>query len=240
MHKGITWGAFMGGFDLTVVNANGTTGCARQTNPTAPGTPAFTSVDYIPHHAWFQYYASTRNPTHARPSSVAAIGHSLIPRTNTPEPANHQYDINDFFAALKAGNLPAVSFLKAAAFEDGHAGYSDPLDEQHFLVRVINAVQNSPDWRETASSSSMTTPTAGMTIRCRRSSNPSFNPAVDTLNGPGVCNTSNGFQQDEPVSDHAAQRQLRQAGMGTLRLRNAHAAAGGFAVCEAQLTSITR
>ncbi len=49
--KGITWGAFMGGFDLTVVNANGTTGCNRQTNPAAPGTPAFTSVDYIPHHA---------------------------------------------------------------------------------------------------------------------------------------------------------------------------------------------
>src|SRR5262249_19390122 len=102
--RGITWGAFMGGFDLTIVNPNGTTGCARQTNPTAPGTPAFTSVDYIPHHAWFQYYASTRNPTHARPSSVAAIGHSFIPSTNTPEPANHQYDINDFFAALKAGN----------------------------------------------------------------------------------------------------------------------------------------
>ena len=48
----------------------------RTPNPTAPGTPAFTSVDYIPHHAWFQYYASTSNPTHARPSSVAAIGHS--------------------------------------------------------------------------------------------------------------------------------------------------------------------
>jgi len=78
--KGITWGSFMGGFDLTVVNANGTTGCLRQTNPTAPGTPAFTSVDYIPHHAWFQYFKSTSNPSRARPSSVAAIGHSKHPR----------------------------------------------------------------------------------------------------------------------------------------------------------------
>src|SRR5713226_8091376 len=26
---GVTWGSFMGGFDLTVVNANGTTGCSR-------------------------------------------------------------------------------------------------------------------------------------------------------------------------------------------------------------------
>ena len=148
--KGITWGSFMGGFDLSVVNPDGTTGCLRHTNPTAPGTPAFTSVDYIPHHAWFQYYASTANPKHLRPSSVAAIGHSLIPHTNTPDPANHNYDINDFFTTLKVGNLPAVSFLKAAAFEDGHAGYSDPLDEQHFLVRVINALQKSPEWSETA------------------------------------------------------------------------------------------
>jgi phospholipase C len=29
--------------------------------------------------------------------------------------------------------------------------------------------------------------------------NSSANPAVDTLNGPGVCNTSNGFQQGKPV-----------------------------------------
>ena len=109
--KGITWGSFMGGFDLSVVNANGTTGCARETDPTAPGTPAFTSVDYIPHHAWFQYYTSTANPNHLRPNSVKAIGHSLIPGTNKPEPANHNYDIHDFFDALKAhqsalGELP--------------------------------------------------------------------------------------------------------------------------------------
>src|SRR5271169_5197594 len=36
--KGITWGSFMGGFDLTVVNPDGSTGCARHHNPTAPGT----------------------------------------------------------------------------------------------------------------------------------------------------------------------------------------------------------
>ena len=197
--KGITWGSFMGGFDLTVVNANGTTGCNRETDPTAPGVPAFTSVDYIPHHAWFQYYASTRNPAHARPSSVAAIGRSLIPNTNTPDPANHQYDINDFFTTLKAGNLPAVSFLKAAAFEDGHAGYSDPLDEQHFLVRVLNALQKSPEWSETAVIILYDDSDGWYDHQMPPIANPSFNPDVDTLNGPGICKTSNGFQQDEPV-----------------------------------------
>jgi len=196
--KGITWGSFMGGFDLTVINPDGTTGCNRHSNPTAPGTPAFTSVDYIPHHAWFQYYASTRNPTHARPSSVAAIGHSLIPHTHTAEPANHQYDINDFFAALKADNLPAVSFLKAPAFEDGHAGYSDPLDEQHFLVRVVNALQKSKEWLETAVVILYDDSDGWYDHQMPPIVNASANPAVDTLNGPGVCNTSNGFQQGKP------------------------------------------
>jgi phospholipase C len=199
--RGITWGSFMGGFDLRVVNADGTSGCNRHTNPTAPGTPQSTSVDYIPHHAWFQYYQSTSNPTHAPPSSVQAIGHSLIPQTNMPEPANHNYDINDFFSALKANNLPAVSFLKAAAFEDGHAGYSDPLDEQHFLVRVINAVQNSPEWSETAVIVLYDDSDGWYDHQMPPIVNPSFNPVVDTLNGVGVCKTSNGFQQDEDVFD---------------------------------------
>lgn len=31
--------------------------------------------------------------------------------------ANHQYDVQDFFSALAAGNMPAVSYLKAAAYQ---------------------------------------------------------------------------------------------------------------------------
>ena len=197
---GITWGAFMGGFDLSVVNPNGTTGCNRQTNPAASGTPAFTSVDYIPHHAWFQYFASTRNTSHARPSSVAAIGQSFIPtgkQNGKPEPANHQYDINDFFAALNGNNLPAVSFLKAAAFQDGHAGYSDPLDEQTFLVNTINALQKSTFWKDTAVVIIYDDSDGWYDHQMPPVVNPSFNPTVDTLNGPGVCN--NGFQQGTPT-----------------------------------------
>ncbi|MGZ4485175.1 MAG: alkaline phosphatase family protein, partial [Nocardioidaceae bacterium] len=32
----------------------------------------------------------------------------------------------------------------------GHAGYSDPIDEQHFLVKELNALQQSKDWSSTA------------------------------------------------------------------------------------------
>ena len=51
---------------------------------------------------------------------------------------------------MKTGNLPAVSFLKAMALQDGHAGYSDPLDEQAFVVNVINSLAKSDDWESTA------------------------------------------------------------------------------------------
>ena len=135
---GVSWGAFMGGFNLQKTNANGTTGCMRSSTSVVTGTTA----DYIAHHAYFQYYASTANPTHARPASVNEIGFA--------GPANHQYDIDDFFTALKAGRLPSVSFLKAIALQDGHAGYSDPLDEQQFIVNVINALQLSDYWEDTA------------------------------------------------------------------------------------------
>jgi phospholipase C len=92
-----------------------------------------------------------------------------------------------------------VSFLKASAFQDGHAGYSDPLDEQHFLVSVINALQKSPERSETAVIILYDDSDGWYDHQMPPVVNSSFNPAVDTLNGPGVCNTSNGFQQGKPV-----------------------------------------
>jgi phospholipase C len=64
--------------------------------------------------------------------------------------AKHQYDIHDFFDALSIGNFPSVSFLKAPGFLDGHAGYSDPLDEQNFVVTTINALEKTTEWNSTA------------------------------------------------------------------------------------------
>ncbi len=139
--KNITWGWFEGGFNLNATNANGTTGCKRSTTSITVGSNV---VDYVPHHQPFQYYPSTRNLNHTRPSSVAVIGKT------SDGGANHQYDVTDFVAAVQAGNLPSVSFIKAPAIEDAHPSNSDPLDEQAFVVNVINLLQQSPEWSSTA------------------------------------------------------------------------------------------
>ncbi|MDR3388950.1 MAG: alkaline phosphatase family protein [Rudaea sp.] len=136
----VSWGFFSGGFNLNTVNADGSTGCNRTTTSAVTGVK---KKDYIPHHQPFQYYASTANPNHTRPSSVSSIGHA-------GDAANHQYDINDLFSVGADNNLPAVTYIKAPGYQDGHAGYSDPLDEQAFVTRVVNYLQSLPSWRTTA------------------------------------------------------------------------------------------
>ncbi|WP_225730235.1 MULTISPECIES: phospholipase C [unclassified Nocardia] len=147
--KNVTWGFFQGGFKPTD-NKNGKAVCGATHNVGVElgGTgksgdkPFDTKGDYIPHHEPFQYYESTANPHHLPPSSVDKIGQN--------DQANHQYDLSDFWAAADAGHLPAVSYLKAPGYQDGHAAYSDPLDEQRFLVESINHLQKLPDWKDTA------------------------------------------------------------------------------------------
>jgi len=133
--------------------------------------------DYIAHHEPFQFYATTANPHHlglntdaggsdmlSGPNSLSTVGndtqtftggYGVGPQFDTP---NHKYDSSDFdqlVAAINAGKLPAsalpaVTFLKAPGYQDGHAAYSEPADEQAFVVREVNSLMQSPDWSSTA------------------------------------------------------------------------------------------
>ena len=183
---GITWGGFMGGFNLEAKNPNGTTACKRSTQSVVIGKAI---TDYIPHHNWFQYYASTANPTHARPSAPAAIGYSLEPDGKTPDPANHQYGLRDFYAAVKEGNFPAVSYIKLPALQDGHAGYSDPLDEQDGTVQLINVIEQLPDWKNTAIVVTWDDSDGWYDHAFARPEHASFDPQADQLDGAGKCGT---------------------------------------------------
>jgi phospholipase C len=134
----VTWGWFQGGFKPTGTNKAGYAVCGSEHE----NIGGIEVQDYVPHHDPFQFYKSTANPKHLPPSSEAEIGKT--------DQANHNYDISDFFLTLKDGNMPSVSFLKPPAYENGHAGNSDPIDEQHWLVSTINQIEKSPDWSSTA------------------------------------------------------------------------------------------
>jgi len=171
---GVTWGWFQGGFTPTGTTSTGAAVCGTAHTNVGGASVA----DYVQHHEPFQYYASTANPHHLPPSSVANVGFT--------DAANHQYDLSYFNAALAAGNLPSVSFLKAPAYEDGHAGYSDPLDEQRFLVDEINAVEESPDWGSTAIVIAYDDSDGWYDHVMSPIVRPSDGPS-DALSGPGKC-----------------------------------------------------
>jgi phospholipase C len=176
--KNLTWGWFQGGFKPTSTTSNGTAVCGAHHVGLSGDDAVTTSGDYIPHHEPFQYYKQSANPHHLPPTSVANIG--------TTDQANHQYDMSDFTAALAAGNLPAVSYLKAPAHQDGHAAYSNPIDEQTFLVQTINSIMQSPFWSTTAiiiaydDSDGWYDHVVGPIVNQSAT-------ADDNLNGPGLC-----------------------------------------------------
>ena len=120
----VTWGWFQGGFAPTSTNSAGFPVCGATHNNIGGNAVA----DYSPHHNPFEYYKSTANPNHLPPSSEAAIGRT--------DQANHEYDLSDFYETLNDGNMPSVSYLKAAEYQDAPPGLLRPagragLHRQH-------------------------------------------------------------------------------------------------------------
>ena len=136
--RNVTWGWFSDGFRPTSRRDDGSAVC----NASATNRYGVTRLSYDGGDEGFQYYASTANPHHLPPTSIAAIGR--------PDQANHQYDLADLWAAAELGHLPAVSFVKAAGATQGGGGASDPLDEQAFVVNLVNRLQQLPTWPDTA------------------------------------------------------------------------------------------
>jgi phospholipase C len=187
--NGVTWGWFEGGFKPTtaydpststkaVCGAKHNIGAALGGTGKTGAKPWGTKGDYIPHHEPFQYYASTANPHHLPPTSASMVGHT--------DQANHQYDLTDFWSAADNGNLPAVSYLKAAGYQDGHAGYSTPADEQQFLVDTINHLQQLPEWSHTAVIVNYDDSDGWYDHRASPMVNQSATP-FDALTGTGQC-----------------------------------------------------
>jgi phospholipase C len=139
--KNISWGWFQGGFTPSTA-WDGTKGDYAKCETTTTNISGQNIRDYSPHHSPFEYYKSTSNPHHLAPKSLAEVGHD--------GQANHNYDLTYFDKAVQANSLPAVSFVKAPAAQDGHPASSNPIDEQKFLTKEINEIQASKSWSSTA------------------------------------------------------------------------------------------
>jgi phospholipase C len=203
---GVTWGWFQGGFTpgATVPAGTGTdvlqdAGASTNYAEGPVARPACNTShenigdaevqDYVEHHEPFEYYADTSNPDHVSPASVSDVGYSDPAGTPADEAVNHQYDMSWFYQALDHGNLPQVSFLKPPAYQNGHAGYSDPLDEERFLVGAIDRIEKSSYWSSTAiiitydDSDGWYDHVLGPIVRPSEDTN-------DELDGPGKCGSS--------------------------------------------------
>jgi phospholipase C len=183
--RGATWGWFQGGFEPS--SHSGTRPICEQKMSNIAGA---SQNSYVMHHEPFEYYKSTANPYHVAPQSATEVGYSDAAGTPIAERVNHQYDLKWFKAAIEAGNMPQVSFLKAPAAENGHAGNSDPLDEQKFLVEQINMIENSQYWDNTAIFIAYDDSDGWYDHQVGPTLFPS-NTAADHLTGTGACHFTN-------------------------------------------------
>ena len=138
--------------------------------------------------------------------------------------ANHQYDLTWFQKAAKAGHLPAVSYLKANRANDGHPSNSSPLDEQVFIVNVINFLQTLPEWEDTA------------VIIAWDDSDGWYDHVM-----PPIVNQSTSTADALTGAGDVRQRfGLARGAAGALRLWSTAAVPRGVALCEEELCGLTR
>lgn len=64
--------------------------------------------------------------------------------------AKHLKDEEDFWADLKGGALPAVSFIKPLGPNNEHPGYADLARGQQHVADLVQAIRASPHWKDVA------------------------------------------------------------------------------------------
>jgi phospholipase C len=82
------------------------------------------------HHQPFAFFASFADGTAAK--------------------AKHLRDENEFIALARAGNLPAVAFVKPLGEVNEHPGYTNVLSGEQHVVDLLDALRSTPEWKHTA------------------------------------------------------------------------------------------
>ena len=78
---------------------------------------------------------------------VAYFAHYAI---GTPGAQAHLKDEKDFIDGIEKGDLPAVVFFKPSGEDNEHPGYSSVLAGEYHTALLINLIQRSALWKDTA------------------------------------------------------------------------------------------
>src|SRR6266540_1919292 len=134
--KGISWNWYSGGWDNAAGNVGGR-GWTNGNGPTCSDPDTFANATFpnCPnvlfqfHHQPFNYYQGYGPGQPGR---------------------SHLKDEQDFLADLRAGDLPAVSFVKPVGEENEHPGYTNVTTGEQHLVGLLKAIQaDKRDWSST-------------------------------------------------------------------------------------------
>ncbi len=136
-NAGVSWSWYSGGWDNAAGNAGGR-GWTNGSGPSCsdPNSAAAATVGNAT--GGFPFCPDKSFQTHHQPFNYFA-------RYAPGQPGRtHLQDEQDFLAAVSAGELPAVSFVKPLGLDNEHPGYTgEPRGSDH-LVDLIQAIETGP------------------------------------------------------------------------------------------------
>lgn len=121
--KGISWAWYGQGWNKALADG-------MQAPDIKRGVIYSGDMNFQPHHQPYNYFANYAPGTTAR--------------------AEHLKDTDDLVAALKAGTLPTVSFVKPEGDTNQHPGYTDVMKGDAYVADLVRQIQASPNWKDTA------------------------------------------------------------------------------------------
>jgi phospholipase C len=105
--------------------------------------------------SWAWYAGGWDNALAGHPDPLFQFNHQPFAyfanyANGTPGQATHLKDESAFLSTLQSGQLPAVSFVKPLGTDNEHPGYASLTQGQLHVASLVQAVQNSPYWSDTA------------------------------------------------------------------------------------------
>ena len=167
----------------TLKNANGTTGCDRA----APSRACSAAPRGLhPASRLVPVLRLDRQPD----ACAAELGRRDRPYYEadgkTLDPANHHYDLDDFFAAVKAGNFPSCPSSRCRPIRMVMRATPIRSTSRPSSSKLINFLQQQPDWKNTAVIITYDDSDGWYDHRyVRRTA--SYDPTADQVNGAGLC-----------------------------------------------------